>query len=127
MQLHGYTEKRKDAENMQESERFFHFVRELGFTALEIISMPRTHEAFLEDPYLLLKRDQIMNVITTKVTRLVNIAFPEEAKSQHQLDRRRIFLEYLERNKLWRDRQVAPTGPWGVTWAAWVSTPGEAP
>jgi hypothetical protein len=126
MQLHGYTEIRNDAENLQSCEFFFHFVREVGFTALEIISMPRTHDAFLEDPYLLKKRDEIMGVLTTKVNRLTNVAFPEEAKSAHHLDKRGILLGYLDDKKLWRERQMAPTGPMDVTWAAWVSTPGES-
>ena len=109
---------------MQQYERFWHFLREIGFTALEIICMPRSHDSFREDPNLLRKRDEIMNVITTRVTRLVNIAFPEEAKSDRQLDKRGILLDYLEQNKLWRDLQMAPTGPRDVTWNDWVHTPG---
>ena len=124
MQLHGYAETRKDTEKMQQYERFWHFLREIGFTALEIICMPRSHDSFREDPNLLRKRDEIMNVITTRVTRLVNIAFPEETKSDCQLDKRGILLDYLEQNKLWRDLQMAPTGPRDVTWNDWVHTPG---
>ncbi len=119
-QLHGYTKKK--IENLLETTHFLCFLREAGYTALELICMPKTHEAFKEDENLLSMRSEIMRCISTKATRLINRAFPEEKAQPTCFDRWKVLHTYFVHNFLWRDIGMAPRG--SSIWKDWAASPG---
>ena len=129
MQIHGDWIKFENPYDSDVSEpRKINFLRQQGFTAWELLTIPPGHEVFGEDTLLKEFTSRMKDAVNRRITLLLKYTFPEEQQRapQVRMNRRRVICDYLQ-NKM-RKVGESPRGDQTryVAWAAWAASPGGA-
>ncbi len=124
MQIHFDEKNVKDPtdEDHLVRKRFF-FIRRLGFTALQLLSLPWDHELFTEDPDLKQYRAHIVASMNARLTPLILAIFPEEDDNPERINKAIIMRKFFKEH----GRKIGEA-PCGISrsWTEWTESPGGA-
>ena len=105
-----------------------HFIRQRGFSYLEMITTDVKHPMFTVDSSLRHHRDYILTYITNRANPIAKQAFPElDAYVRNKtlsLNLGTIFKNWVCLKKSWVYVGDAPLGESCRTWQEWIKTPG---